>query len=89
MLYSGSFLNLFYTVVCSSGDFPGGTRGKNPPAHVGDAGDAGLIPGSGRFPGVGNGNPRQYSCLENFMDRGTWQAMVHRVANSQTTTEAT
>ena len=44
---------------------------KNPPAN------AGSIPGSGRFPGEGNDNPLQYSCLENFMDRGTWRATVH------------
>ena len=44
----------------------------------------GLIPGSGRSPGVGNGNPLQYSCLENPMDRGDWRAMVHRVTKSQT-----
>ena len=45
---------------------------KNLPSNVGDAGDVGLIPGLGRFPGVGNGNPLQYSCLENSMDRGAW-----------------
>ena len=56
---------------------------KNPPAHAGDTGDAGSIPGSERSPGGGNGNPRQYSCLENPMDRGTWQARVHGVAESQ------
>ena len=44
------------------------------------AGDPGSIPGSGRFPGEGNGNPPQYSCLENSMDRGVWQAIVHGVA---------
>ena len=44
---------------------------KNPPANAGDARDLGSIPGSGRFPGEGNGNPLQYSCLENSMDRGT------------------
>ena len=43
------------------------------------AGDLGLIPGSGRFPGEGNGNPLKYSCLENPMDRGAWQAIVHGV----------
>ena len=48
---------------------------KNPPANAGDAEDAGLIPGSGRSPGGGNGNPLQYSGLENSMDRGTWQAI--------------
>ena len=45
---------------------------KNPPADAGNAADAGLIPGSGRSPGGGHGNPLQYSCLENPMDRGTW-----------------
>ena len=49
-----------------------------------NAGDPGLIPGLERSPGEGNGNPLQYSYLENFMDRETWQAIVHRVANSQT-----
>ena len=49
--------------------FPGGSVVKNPPAN---AGDMGSIPGSGRSPGVGNGNPLQYSCLENSMDRGVW-----------------
>jgi len=54
--------------------FPGGSVVKNLPANAGDAGDASLIPGLGRSPGVGNGNPLQYSCLENSMDRGAWQA---------------
>ena len=49
---------------------------KNPPAN---AGDVGLILGSGRSPGVGNGNPLQYSCLENSMDRGAWWMTVHGV----------
>ena len=44
----------------------------------------GLIPGSGRSPGVGNGNPLQYSCLENFMDRGAWQVTVHGLTESDT-----
>ena len=57
---------------------------KNPPANAGDTRDAGLIPGSGRSPGVGNGNPVQYSCLENPMDRGTWKAIVHGAAKSGT-----
>ena len=50
---------------------------KNLPANAGDPGDAGLIPGSGKSPGEGNGNPLQYSCLENPMDRGAWRATVH------------
>ena len=53
---------------------------KNLPANVGDAGDMGLIPGSGKFPREGNGNPLQYSCLENPKDRGAWRATVHGVA---------
>ena len=58
---------------------------KNPPAN---AGDTGWIPGSGRCPGVGHGNPLQYSCLENPMDREGWPAAVHRVTESDIT-EAT
>ena len=52
---------------------------KNLPADAGDTGDVCLIPEMGRFPGVGNGNPLQYSCLENSMDRGAWWATVHGV----------
>ena len=52
--------------------FPGGVVVKNLPANTGDARDMGSIPGSGRSPGVGNGNPLQYSCLVNPMDRGAW-----------------
>ena len=55
---------------------------KNPPANVRGAIDVGLIPGSGRSPGVGNGKPLQYSYLENSMDRGAWWAIVHRVKKS-------
>ena len=51
-------------------NLPGGTVVKNPPANAGDTGDLGLIPGSVRSPGEGNGKPLQYSCLENPMDRG-------------------
>ena len=56
--------------------------GKNLPANAGDATDMGLIPGTERFSGGGNGNPLQYSCLENSMDRGAWQATVHEVEKS-------
>ena len=56
---------------------------KNPPAKAGDLRDKGSIPGFGRFPGRGHGNPPQYSCLENPMDRGAWQATVHRVIKSR------
>ena len=61
--------------------FSGGSAVRNLPA---DVRDAGLIPGLGRSPGEGNGNPLQYSCLDNFMDRGAWRAAVHGVAKSQT-----
>ena len=61
--------------------FPGGSDSK---ASVYNAGDLGLLPGLGRSPGEGDGNPLQYSCLENPMDGGVWQATVHGVAKSQT-----
>ena len=61
--------------------FLGGSDGKESPCN---AGDLGLILGLGRSPGGGNGNPLQYSCLENSMDRGAWWATVHGVAKSQT-----
>ena len=57
---------------------------KNLPANAGDIRDVGSVPGSGRSPGEGNGNPLQCSCLENPMDRGVWWATVHRVAKSPT-----
>ena len=63
--------------------FQGGSVGKNPPAN---AGDAGLIPGLGKYPGEGNSNPLQYSCLGNPMDRGAWWATVHGVAKKSDTT---
>ena len=67
--------------------FLGGASGKkkqNLPTNEGDVRDLGLIPRSRRSPGVGNGNPFQYSCLENPMDRGDRRAMVHRVVKSRT-----
>ena len=57
---------------------------KNVPVNEGDVRDTGSIPGLGRSPGKGNGNPVQYSCLENSMDRGAWQATVHGAAKSGT-----
>ena len=64
--------------------YTGGTEVKNLPANVGGAGDMGSIPGSGRSPEEGNGNPPQYSCLENPIDRGAWWVTVHGVTKSQT-----
>ena len=61
--------------------FPGGSDGKE---SARNAGDPGSIPGSGRSPGEGNGNPLQYPCLENPMDGGAWQATVYGVAKSLT-----
>ena len=64
--------------------FPGGARGKEPPASAGDVRDVRLIPRSGRSCGRGRGNPLQCSCLENPVDRRAWWATVHGVAKSWT-----
>ena len=69
---------LYLSFLC---DFPGGSGGK---ASAHNAGDPGMIPGWGRSPGEGNGNPLQYSCLENPMGGGAWWATVHGVTKSQT-----
>ena len=63
-------------------DFPGGSQGK---ASAYNMGDPRSVPGLRRFPGEGNGNPLQYSCLENHTDRGAWWATVHGVAESDAT----
>ena len=68
---------------CSIEGFPGCIVVKNPPVNAGDAGDVGLIPVSGRYPGVGNGNLLQYSCLENSMDRRAWQVTIHGVLKAR------
>ena len=62
--------------------FPRGCSGKEPTCNAGDAGHVDSIPGSGRSPGEGNGNPFQYSCLGKPMERGAWQAVVHEVTKS-------
>ena len=62
-------------------DFPGSSGGKE---STYNSGYLGLIPGAGRSPGKGTGNPLQYSCLKKSMDRGAWRATVHEVAKSQT-----
>ena len=81
-LYKGNILGLY----TEKRGFPDGSVVKNPPANAEDARKAGSIPGSGRSPGEGNGNPLQYSCLENSMDRETWWATVHVVAETDTAT---
>ena len=63
--------------------FPDGSAGKESTCNAGDTGDTGLISGSGRSPGEGDGNPLQYSCLGNPIDRGAWQATVQRVAKNK------
>ena len=70
--------------ICMPGIFPGGTVLKNPPANGVDIGDSGWTPGWGRYSGVENANPLQYSCLGNSMDRGGWWATIREVTKSQT-----
>ena len=71
-------MRVYYTVqgIC----LPGGSDGK---ASICNAGDLGLISGSGRSPGKGNGNPLQYPCLENLIDRRAWRAAVHGVGRKE------
>ena len=64
--------------------FPGGSVVKNLPANARDVGEVGSIPRSGRSPRKRDGNPLQYSCLDNLMDRGAWWAMVHKLQKSWT-----
>ena len=66
--------------------FPDGSVGKESACNAGDRGHVGSIPGSGRYPGGGNGNPLQYSCLGNPMDGGAWRAVVHGVTKGSDTT---
>ena len=78
---SNKHLRKNYTKTFHVEGFPGGSDGKESACN---AGDLGLIPGSGGSPGGGNGNPLQYFCLKNPLDRGSWQVTVHRVSQSQT-----
>ena len=72
----------FLTLISNIKGLLGGEVVKNPPLNAGDATDVGLIPGSGRSPGVGNGNVLLYCCLENSISRGTWWPTVHGVEKS-------
>ena len=80
--------DLFWSVnkdrLINSMGFPGVTSDKEIPAHTGDVRDVGSIPELGIAPGEGHGNLLQYSCLENPIDRGAWEAALHRVAKSRT-----
>ena len=87
-------LDMTEELTLSHSSFPGGASGKEPTCQwrkhetqvesASNVGDLGSVPGSRRSPGGGYGNPLQYSCLENPMDRGAWQAAVHSVRKSQT-----
>ena len=79
--FVGKVICLLFNMLSRFVNFPGGSDGK---ASAYNAGDPGSSPGSGRSSGEGNGNPLQYSCLENPMDRGSWRATVHRVTKSRT-----
>ena len=75
-----TFQSIFFLILA----FQVALAVRNLPANAGDTRDAGSIPGLGRSPGRGNGNPFQYSCWENSTNRGTWRATVHGIAKSQT-----
>ena len=77
IIYNIEIINRLFRADMINKGFPGGSEVK---ASASNTGDLGSIPGSGRSPGEGNGNPLQYSCLENPMDGGTWWATVHGVA---------
>ena len=79
LLLNSGFSKVIFLVVALGG-FPGGSVGKESACN---AGDAGSIPGSGRSPRKENGNPLEYSCLKNLMNRGAWWTRVHGVAKSQ------
>ena len=81
VLYICSWVIIIRIVSMSFG-FPGGSVVKNPPANAATKGDAGSIPGSGRYPGGRNSNPLQYFCQDNPMDRGAWRATVRGITNS-------
>ena len=75
-------MDIFFSHLLYLKCFQGGAMVKNAPANAGDAGLTGSIPGLGRSPGEGNGNSLQYACLNNYMDRGAWGAIVRGVTES-------
>ena len=77
-----SYIFCLSHIYYSTKGFPSGSEGKETICNAGDIGRVGLIPGLRRSPGEGNGNPLQYSCLGNPMDRGAWLAVVHGVTKS-------
>ena len=83
-LDSSSFFFLYIYFSVSTSKFFQLSSGKESACNAGDTGDVDLIPGSGRSPGEGNGYPSRFSCLENSMDRGAWQAIVYGVTKSRT-----
>ena len=83
-LVSQDLLMTFLATYYIMSGLPGGSDGKEFACNAGDIRDTGSIPGLGKSPGAGHGNPLQYSCLDNPMDRGAWRATVHGVAKSQT-----
>ena len=86
---ANSFLFIYYSfIIIIIGASLVAQLVKNPSANARDARDEGSIPGWGRFPGDGNGNPLQYSCLENSVDGGGWQSTAHGVAESDMTERA-
>ena len=81
---SSSFFSFTFIFSVSTSKFFQLSSGKESACNAGDTGDVGLIPGSGRSPGEGNGYPLWFSCLENSMDRGAWWAIVHGITKSWT-----
>ena len=82
--FNGKLYSIIKQSLITSWGFPLGSSGKESACNSGDTGDAGSIPGSGRFARDGNGNPLQYSCLGNPMDGAAWWATVQGVTKSQT-----
>ena len=85
MLFMNIDTKVLYRILATGSlSFLNGSAGKEFACNAGDTGNAGSVPGSGRSSGGGNGNPFQFSCLKNPMDRGAWKSIVQRVMKSQT-----